>query len=553
MADRDVLPQELDFREYLRVLKGRKWTIILVLLLTLGVALGLSYRQTPQYQASGRLLVKPLPSQPFPNIVTESQVVESSAVAEVVQEDLPTDVSITSLIGHLSVDPFRESQVNQSEVLTVSYVSTDPNFAAQATNSFMDSYIKFREDRALSGVRRTTSSVTSRMEDVRVDLEDVSGRIEAARNANDEASIAPLETERSVLSARLGVLQQRLDEAQASTLQISGGEVLEEAAVPGAPVSPNHTTNGVLGAFLGLFLGISIAFLREHLDDRFRSRDEVERAIEAPVLANVSKFPVPKGRKDNYLALVEDPAGAASESYRNMRTNLEFIVTQQGISSVLMTSPSAHEGKTVTTSNLAAAMATAGRRICIVSADLRRPTLEGYFGAEVNVGLSNWLQGEADENMPIVQRTKVPNVDIVTSGRIPKNPAELLTSVRLPQLLARLESEYDLVLVDSPPVLPVADAVIVASHVGGAILILNAVTTKRSPAIHAREQLERVGCQILGSVLNSIDLSAPSYYYQPYYYTGYRPDAYYGEGTIKSDHSRPAKRRPLSRRYRSKH
>jgi non-specific protein-tyrosine kinase len=225
---------------------------------------------------------------------------------------------------------------------------------------------------------------------------------------------------------------------------------------------------------------------------------------------------------DTPLPVVSEPKGPASEAYRNLRTGFQFLASQRGYKTLLVTSPSAHEGKTSTVANLGVALSQAGRRVVIVSADLRRPSLEKTFGAESDLGLSTWLLGEEEDLRNLVlEHPDIPNLSLMTAGRIPSNPAELLTSPRLRELIDRLTQYFDLVLFDSPPVLPVADAVILASHLDSVILIFDAASTGRSAALHAKEQIERVGGNIIGCVLNAFDPSNTPYYYEPYYYSAY--------------------------------
>ncbi|MGH2808084.1 MAG: polysaccharide biosynthesis tyrosine autokinase, partial [Actinomycetota bacterium] len=306
-----------------------------------------------------------------------------------------------------------------------------------------------------------------------------------------------------------------------SSIALGVGDVLEAASTPEQPFSPDHPRNGALGLFAGAILGIGVAFIRERLDDRFRGRPDVERVLEAPVLATVPRFAHGK-RFENSLPVLSEPKGPASEAYRNLRTGFQFLASQRGYQTLLVTSPSAHEGKTSTVANLGVALSQAGRRVVIVSADLRRPNLERTFGAQNELGLSSWLLGEEDDLRKLVlEHPDIPNLSLMTAGRVPSNPAELLTSPRLRELIDRLTQYFDLVLFDSPPVLPVADAVILASHLDSVILIFDAASTGRNAALHAKEQIERVGGTIIGCVLNAFDPSNTPYYYEPHYYSAY--------------------------------
>jgi non-specific protein-tyrosine kinase len=508
--------------------------------------LAYSYQQNPVYKAESRLLIKPIPSAPQVNVDTEGQVVASEAVASLVLADLGLEISEAQLLSHLQVKPVTGQPFVQAEVLAITSVSGDADLAAGIANSFATSYIDYRQQQAKDALDAAQDAIQEQIDRVRARLADIAERLRVSEKT-DSSLAAALETERSVVIAQLGVLQQRLDDTNADpvALRLSGGDVLELAVPPSKPISPDHVRNGASGLGLGLMLGVGLAFLRERLDDRFRTRREVEAALAVPVLATINKFETPRRKSQRRIVVAEQSSGAAGEAFRNLRTNLEFTAMQQGIQSILITSPSAHEGKTATTANLASAFSIAGRKVVVVSGDLRRPTLEMYLGSENKKGLSEWLLGDVEDVSEVIHATSLPGVQIVPSGGLPHNPAELLTSIRLPQLVEILSGLHDVLLIDSPPVLPVADATIIGAHVGGTVLVLNASTTKRSPAIHAKEQLERVNARVIGSVLNGIDLSGPSYYYQPYYYSGYKPRNPYSESSPKT---KPPRRRRFRRR-----
>jgi succinoglycan biosynthesis transport protein ExoP len=330
-----------------------------------------------------------------------------------------------------------------------------------------------------------------------------------------------LESRQTTLLARLGVLQERFDSlSPGDTVRIGACQIIAPATRPTSPSSPKLLRNALLAAFLGLALGIGLAFLKERLEDRFKGRDDVERLLAAPLLATIPRFAIKGPNEDTAkLILRTEPTSLASESYRSLRTNLEFIASTTGRNSFLITSPSAGEGKSITTANLALAFAQSGRRTIIVSGDLRRPTIEKMFAIRANEGLSTFLAGQTGHLEPIIVNPGVANLRILPTGPVPPNPAELMTSPRLRELITDLEVACDVLLVDSAPTLPVADAAILGAHVGGAVLVINAERTRRGAADHARSELLKVGGKLAGAVLNAYDpATSPYSYYQTYYY-----------------------------------
>lgn len=514
--------QPLDLRKYLAILRARKWTISIVALLVTGLSIFWSYRQTPVYQTSARLQLKNDPLRGyFPVGETEAQVIASETVAQVVIENENLGMSPQALLGGLSAEPVAQGSL----VISVNYRSEDPAFAQVATNGFAAGYLEYRSDQIEKTVNEQREILNRRVAKIGSQISSLITRAEAARKAGNESLVSQLELQRSTFTARLGTLQNQMDSIAPIGQESAVGEVLNEAGLPGAPSSPNHRTDGIMGAILGLALGIGMGFLRERFDDRFRGRPDVERAMEAPVLATVPRFP--KDRRTRDLIVVSDPKGAASEAYRNLRTSLQFLLSQRGVKALLITSPSEHEGKTATTANLGFALAQTGRTVVLVSGDLRRPQLEKYFGVKAELGLSNYLLGEVNDiGLIVLEDPNLPGLRLLPSGPIPANPAELLTSPRVGQLVAELEKHADIVIFDAPPVLPVADSVILASHLGVAVLILDAANTQRSAATHAKELIQRVGAEVIGCVLNAFDPGGSPYYYEPYYYSQYysKPD-----------------------------
>lgn len=511
-----------ELRYYLHILRARKWTLLISIGLALTWASLWSYQQTPMYTSEARVFVEPLSldtgsSSSIPlNVEAQAQLVASQPVASMVLEDLESAQSIPSLLDGLDVQG-----TTQEQLLVIRYTSPDPVFARDASNHFAQNYLEHRKTRALEELLADEQLVRRQVTATSEQLARVTEQIQNLGDTADESLLGELENQRNLLSAKLGVLQQEL-EAVAATRRapVGGGEVIASAIVPESPSSPGPQTILLLGLVAGLAVGIAAAFLRDRLDDRFRGRGDVEGVLGAPVLAAVPNF---RGARKNHadaLVALNHRSASAGEAYRSLRTNLQFITTVKEIRSVLVTSPSAGEGKTATTANLAVVLAQAGRRVIVISADLRRPTLETYFGVESRNGLSELLASSI-EYKSFIKDPGVPNLRLITSGTAPPNPAELLTSPRLGALVQALEDECDLVLFDSPPILAVTDAGIIAAQVGGTILVTDS-DTHRSAATQAREEVERAGGVIIGGVVNRSDrFSSPYSYYG--HYRGYYP------------------------------
>lgn len=547
--NRDTAPAVSDLREHLNVIRARKWTIILVTVLVSVTALALSLRQTPIYESTTKVLVEPIRGDPQANtpllpvdLATQEQVVASQPVAVLVQEDLGTDLMPSELLEDLRV-----GGISDSQVLEIRYASPDATFARDVARSFAENYLAYREEQGLEDTLADRRAIQGRVSSTNDQLQEIESQVDDARKANDDDLVSNLETQRNVLIARLGVLQQRLDDLQTATVgQRSGGQVIEPADLPEAPASPNHKLNAALGLFLGLALGTGLAFLRERLDNRFRGREDIERSLNVPSLGTVPRFGNPKGTSSQRFLAAQETGSAASEAYRSLRTNLKFITSQREIRSVAITSSAAGEGKSITTANLAVVLAQDGLRVILLSTDLRRPTLSRYFGVadDDEMGLSTWLAQKAPDASAIIRDPGIPNLRLVPSGPVPPNPAELLSSTHFRQLVLSCERSADIVLLDSPPVLAVADAAILATHVGGVLLVVDPTATHRTATSQAKSDIEKAGGRLLGTVINSYDSFETTYTYGSYQMT----DSYSSSGNGSGEKPR---RRRIKRRDRS--
>jgi receptor protein-tyrosine kinase len=254
----------------------------------------------------------------------------------------------------------------------------------------------------------------------------------------------------------------------------------------------------------GLVLGLGAAFLRDSLDDALSSKDAAERLGNAPVLGLVPMVSSWRKRKRSAVAVTDEPSSPAAEAYRSLRTSIQFIRQTQDLRTLLVTSPAAAEGKTSTLANLGAVFAQAGERVVLISCDLRRPRLGDVFGIDEKVGISNVL---LDEEMLDEALQPVPGYDslwILGAGTVPPNPAELLNGPEARQVFATLRERFDLVLVDSPPVLPVTDAMVLSAYTDGTLIVVAAGQTKRHQLERTAERFAQAQTAVIGIVLNEV-------------------------------------------------
>ncbi|MDO5498151.1 MAG: polysaccharide biosynthesis tyrosine autokinase, partial [Propionibacteriaceae bacterium] len=284
--------------------------------------------------------------------------------------------------------------------------------------------------------------------------------------------------------------------------------VIAPALTPERPTSPRVAQNLAAGLLLGLALGYGVSLLREQLDTRLRNSGDIAQVTEIPVVASVPLDSHP----ETPLVLESDPLGHRAEAYRRLSTTLQFVNVDHGPRALLVTSSMPAEGKSTTTINLAMSLAEANQRVLLIDADLRRPRVGESFAMDSSVGLTTVLIGRADLEDVVQPYGQEGNLHVLPAGTIPPNPGELLGSRRMQALLARAAEEYDTVLLDCPPVLPVADAGVLARLTGGVIVVVGAGQTHRAQLTQTLDSLEKSGGHVAGIVVNRIKRTADGGY-----------------------------------------
>ncbi|MFJ6346469.1 polysaccharide biosynthesis tyrosine autokinase [Pseudarthrobacter oxydans] len=289
--------------------------------------------------------------------------------------------------------------------------------------------------------------------------------------------------------------------------------VIKPAAAPASPSAPDTKLNLVAGLLAGIFIGIAVAVFRTKLDNRIRGEADLRRVTDVPLLGGIA-FDQDARRKP--LLTQAPPQSPRAESFRQMRTNLQFANVAGRAKTVLVTSSLPGEGKSTTATNLAIALAQAGQAVCLIDADLRRPMVNEYLGLDRNAGLTTALIGEADVN-DLLQPWGDENLFVLASGQIPPNPSELLGSDEMKCLIAGLEVAFDTVVIDAPPLLPVTDAAVLSQHVGGVVVVVGTQKLRLQDLEKSIAALRMVGSNILGVVLNMLPAKGPDAYAYSYY------------------------------------
>jgi polysaccharide biosynthesis transport protein len=318
------------------------------------------------------------------------------------------------------------------------------------------------------------------------------------------------------------LLQQQKELAVVANSRANNVQVMDKAEVPGTPILPNPRKDWITALMAGLTIAMGLAFGIEYLDDTVKTPEDITHRLKLPLLGLV-----PAVRGDRVPVLSEPVPHDFGEAFRSLRTSLVFTSGAQSTRIIAVTSSQPLEGKTTTACNLAMALALGGSRVLLIDADMRRPGLHKTMGLANETGLSHLLVGQARVR-DAVQRTSEPNLVAITAGRTPPNPSELLSSERMNNLLTNLATgPFDWVIIDTPPVLAVTDAVILAQRVSGVVFVVGSEMTRRVHAERALETLQSGHPRSVTVVLNRVDFNRNKYYYSRYY--GYQYKSYYGQ------------------------
>lgn len=523
-------------REHLIVVQRRRGPILLVLLVVCGGLSALTLAQTPTYQATASVLLQPDLSESLGDSAPVASLVNDQSEVEVMRSRSVADLAEAEL-GHEPEVSF--ATVPETSVVEVTATSSDPATAAADATGYAQVYVDSRRQGILEDLTEATVVLQEQLSDAETTLADAEaplrelqaevaatgdppGRALLDRQLVDlESELAP---DLSTLRARRTALQQQVDRLTlTSQLTTTGGaRLISEAVEPTTPIEPRPLRNAALALVVGTALGLGLAFLLEQLDDRVHGRDEVDAATGG--VAVLGLVPHSRRRDRRPVAspgeLQDDPALA--EAFRALRTSIQFVHLARPVRSIQVTSAGATEGKTTTVAGLAVTLAQAGNRVVVVDGDLRRPRIHQLFDIDPSVGLTGVLTDEATVDEVLHPVADQPRLALVPYGSVPPNPSDLLATTRFRDLISTLEDECDFVVVDTPPLLPVADARVVAGAVDATLLVVAAERSKVKDVQLATDLLRQVDAPLVGVVLNQVPTSRRHRRYD--YYGGYVPD-----------------------------
>jgi capsular exopolysaccharide synthesis family protein len=429
-------------------------------------------------------------------------------VLEAAMDRLGLDMPLTEFGKLISVSATRELPF-----IEILGRDNDPTRAADIANAMAAEIVAIAP--TLSGPG------SNRIEFLDANLRTIQAQIQATSAEIDDLAALPQRT--PTQEARVDTLVSRLATLGATYSAFLGFTnptdanqltIVQPAVAPLAPASPRPLFNVAIAAALAFLLALGAAIVWEHIDDRLKSVEDVERVTGLATVGLIGQMPGERGRNLFYrLATLLYPRSPAAEAFRALRTNLDFAGLDKGLRTIVVTSSIPSEGKTVVAANLAIAYAQSGRRTILVDADLRRPGVHGIFQMPNELGLTDLVRTDETKLDDVARATEAPNLRVITAGTIPANPAELLGSRRMATIFERLTAAADVLIIDTPPVTAVTDAAVVAARADATIMVIQSHRASERIVRRGVEALAKVNARIVGAVLNNVPgpISAPYY------------------------------------------
>ena len=519
----------VELRQYVAIVLKRWWVIALTLVVALALGYGYTQRQPRIYEATASILVGQSIQATDVNraeIQVSEQLAETYAalarrepVLQGAVEELGLDVNWQSLRGRVSA-----KIVPGTQLVEVTVAATSPEEARLIANEVARQLVllsptNLQNQESLQSV----AFINQRLAALQAKIEDGQQRLEELE-ATDVSGLSADEV--TQLEKEIVTIQNLIsdwDQTYAQLLAFVEGKqsanylkIIEEAQGSRKPKSPNARLNMMVSVVIGLALGLALVFILEHLDDTVKATDDMGQMFGLIPLGVVRK----SKDKGYAKALItsQDRFSPDSEAYRMIRSNIQFMSVDGPGKSILVTSAVRSEGKSRIVANLGVVMAQAGLKTVIVDTDLRRPVQQEIFDLPNQNGLTELLRKPHLAAGDFLANTHVPGLQVLTSGVLPPNPSELVGSQRMQQVMAELAQTADMVIYDSPPVVIVADAAILAKQVAGVVLVVEVDKTRRDVVNQAIFNLKQAEANMYGVVLNRVSKKRHSYYYQGYYY-----------------------------------
>jgi len=511
---------------YIEVLRRFRWLLVISTLVFILGAVGVDANRTKMYTAQAQLqLVSqnlgsngtkvPLSGT---DIATAIQVAGSKVIAAEASSSLGSQIPSVSVRA-----------IGLSAVIQFIATSQYPEVAARTVNLFANAYISYTGKQFRSQVLAQEDTLSRQRDAAQELISKLELKLQTTTTApsasGSHLSVAQLELQNA--ASELQNIENSLSTLALSLEQSpSGGILTGPASPPTTPTSPKPLRDIPLAGLMGLLFGFSIAIGLDSRDDHIRTSDQLQKSFESvPVLGEIPKFDKWTDEDRFKIIFNHRPDSLPSEAYRSLRTTLQFLGMDAGQGKMVqITSPNSNEGKSTTSVNLAVSLADDGKKVVLVSGDLRRPQIHKYFNLENDEGLSDVLSGAASLTSVLRVSEVNPRLNTINSGPIPPNPSELLGSERSGQILNELKKQFDFVIIDTPPILPVTDALVISRYADAIIFIVNSRDSRSRDIKESLDRIKSVSSRVDGFVLNSTELPTSRYRYG--YRYGYKKTDY---------------------------
>jgi succinoglycan biosynthesis transport protein ExoP len=512
--------------DYVGVLRRRIWILVVAVVVAVGAAYFVSSRETPAYKAEAQVQIgsNSLAQVLNPGAKVSSTVVEQE-VATAAQNAHTTTVAhltlkaagISGMTAQKLLDETAITPSTTSTFVTFAVTDRDPARAQKLATTFADQYVKWSNSKAVAGLESKIRAAQKQVTTLTRRINQINQQTQSTRSSQ-------------ALQTLLGKAVNQLQQLQNAQSALSNNNSVSQNATSASKVRPLTTRNLAMGFGLGIVIGLVLVSLAEALDTRIRSSDEVSQRLGLSLL---TRIPIPPRslRKQGSLGMLDDEGGLQTEAYRKLRINLDFANLQMKARTIMVTSAGEQEGKSTTVGNLAVALARAGRRVILVDLDLRKPYLDHFFDLTgkpglTDVALGNVTLDQAMWSIPVPGSDGGPQagaLHVLPSGPMPPNPADLIESTVVSEILLDLAERADIVLIDSAPLLPVSDGVVLSNKVDAMLVVVRASTVRRPVLTELQRVLTACPAAKLGFVLTGSE-EGDGYGYG-YGYSGYGSSA----------------------------
>lgn len=525
--------RQLDLRVYALLLLRWWWVIALAGAVAAVVAYTYNSRLTPIYQATSKVLINQARS---PAGTDYSDILTSERIARTYADLMVRETTLQRTLTRLGVDPaLAKGEIRSVDVTPVRDTQNVQVTVTGPTAELITAVANLLPQVFLEELRQVqASNFADSKQSLQTQLDELTQQIDSSRlrltelenrrTPQAEVEIGRLNNALLQFQTSYANLLQSYEAIRLAEAQSTDNIVLmEPATTPNAPVQPRVLFNTLLAALAAVFAGLGILFLIEYLDDRVQTPEDLRTIADLPVVGTIGVLPDAGSTGKAALPLTAtQPRHPAAESYRHLRTNLKYYSVDRKVTSLVVTSAEAGEGKSATAANLAVVMAQSDLAVVLVDADLRRPTQHRVFGINQMPGLAEGLVESASLELLLQPAPGVNNLRIMAAGTTAPNPAELLGSQRMEEFHRELLAVADVVIYDTPPLLAVTDARLLGRLTSGALLVVNAQRTRADAVKRGLQSLAQVRVPLLGVILNRIPNTGRGYYY--YYYSS----QYYG-------------------------